>query len=162
MGAHKIEGEWRGRYQYSHSPIPNRGCGFTAFVHERPDKTIDGTIIDDSEHPSASFSGSFSFPSVQFTKQYSKPGQTHEIEKQGKQIIHVFGQYGPPVDYVGSMSDDGKSMSGTWTIYAQNEETGRIMSSSGTWIAYRLEEEESKKEATTKTEKVRETEDQLI
>jgi hypothetical protein len=162
MGARKIAGEWRGRYQYLHSPIPNRGCGFTAFVYERADNAIDGTIIDDSDTPSATLSGSFQFPSVQFTKQYSKAGEIHEIEKQGDKIIHLFGSFGPPVDYVGSMNDDGKSMNGTWSIYQQNEQTGGVSMSSGTWIAYRVEEEETKKEATTKAEKVRETEDQLI
>lgn len=162
MGAHKIAGEWRGRYQYSHSPIPNRGCAFTAFVYERADNAIDGTIIDDSDHPSASLSGTFAFPSVQFTKQYSKSGQTHEVEKQGKYVIHVVGTYGPPVAYVGSMSDDGKSMSGTWSISLQIDDSGASMMTEGTWIAYRAEEEETTKEATTKTEKVRETEDLLV
>jgi hypothetical protein len=114
MEAHSIAGEWRGHYQYR--KLPDHGCSFSAFFSESSGQ-IDGTIVDDFAPGEARLEGSFAFPSLQFTKVYLNT------------IYSV-----APIDYVGSMSQDGKTISGTWTI--KNDH-----STSGTWTAHRLNEE---------------------
>lgn len=133
MTAHNIAGEWRGHYAYRSSP--DNGCSFSAFFSETSGK-LEGTIVDDDFPGKASLIGSFSFPSVQFTKTYSKSGQTHRIEQQANQTVVYLETYGDPIEYDGLMSEDGKSMNGTWTIVNEDGSTA------GTWTAYRLNEEE--------------------
>jgi hypothetical protein len=120
MPDRNIAGKWRGHYQYR--GVPDHGSGFNAFFSETSGQ-IDGTIVDDFAPGEASITGAFSFPSVHFTKVYLTPIQS----------------YAEPIEYEGSMSADGKNMSGTWTI------NGPTSSGAGTWTAYRLDEKEKKK-----------------
>jgi len=117
MATKSIAGEWRGHYRYRE--CPDQGSGFSAFITETAGR-IEGTIIDDFKPTNASFTGSFSFPSVQFTKVYSNPAQVTY-----------------PIEYQGSMSEDGKEMSGTWLLHDINN-----VCHTGTWIANRVDETE--------------------
>jgi hypothetical protein len=146
MTAHSIAGEWRGHYQYHQSP--DLGSGFSAFFSEISGR-IEGTIVDDFSPGKASLTGSFSFPSVQFTKVYLKAGQVEHIDIQANKTTYTIETFGDPVEYEGSMSEDGKSMSGTWVINSKNA------LSTGSWTAYRLEEEENK-EVKEKASRVKE------
>lgn len=134
MPVRKISGEWRGHYTYKHRP--DDGDGFALFIIENSG-TIEGKAIDDNGPGPARLSGSFAFPSVVFTKVYEKPGTTHEVEKVGDKTIVRIGLYGPPVEYEGSMTEDGKTMSGNWVI---NGDRGLL--GIGSWTAYRVEGEE--------------------
>jgi hypothetical protein len=115
---------------------------------------LEGTIVDDSSAGSASLTGSFSFPSIKFTKVYSKASQAkQEVDKKkitvlgkpitfGKLQIRVDQEktiktiatetFGNPVEYEGTMSEDGQMLSGKWKIESKN---GR---SAGSWNAHRL------------------------
>lgn len=115
MPNHRIAGEWRGHYQYRHAP--DEGSPFSAFFSQTAG-AIKGTILDDFMLGKATFTGTFSYPSVQFTKVYVNSARTPH-----------------PVDYQGTMSEDGKTMSGTWTIVIDH------LSNSGTWSAHRFDEE---------------------
>ncbi|HEY9676420.1 MAG TPA: hypothetical protein V6C76_00355 [Drouetiella sp.] len=111
--SHTIEGRWRGHYTY-HS-VPDSGSGFDAeFVADK--NTISGDIIDHEQLGPAVCAGAFSYPHVQFTKQYVQSGRG----------MH-------PIEYVGTMSDDGKTMRGKWTIYDST------MQVHGSWTAHRTD-----------------------
>ena len=126
-----IDGNWRGHYSYF--KLPDHGSGFNAtFIDEGG--AIHGTIMDDYGPGEATFSGSFSFPVVNFIKIYRNRTELYTY----------------PVRYSGRMSDDGKSMNGTWIINSEYGDT------KGTWSAYRISEEENKTEA--KQSKVKERE----
>lgn len=144
MANHSIAGEWRGFYDYHHRP--DTGSGFNAFFTETSGR-IEGTIVDDFAPGKATLTGSFVFPSVLFTKIYLKTGH-QEVERvgDGVSIVRTFLR---PVEYEGSMSEDGKSMSGKWFISSYDGVTA------GTWTAHRLREEEEKKEVAEKVELVR-------
>ncbi len=138
MPMHNIAGEWRGHYQYRRHP--DSGCAFSAFFSENAG-TLTGTIVDDSFPGKASLTGSFSFPAIQFTKFYAKQGsQIENIKKQGNTTVYTIAKFGNPVEYTGSMTEDGKSMSGTWSI---TSESG--VSTTGTWVAHKFEEEAKEK-----------------
>jgi hypothetical protein len=139
MAAHKIAGEWRGHYVHLKRP----GDSFTAFIYENEGQ-IDGTVIDDSGPGPATMTGSFSFPGVVFTKVYDRPGAVRDVEKIGDQTIVTIRHFGPPIEYEGTMSDDGKTMGGTWVINAE-----RGVAGAGSWTAYRVDEEESKESKET-------------
>lgn len=143
MGKHNIAGEWRGHYDYY--SMPDRGCGFNAFFSEHSGR-IEGTIVDDYSPGKATLTGSFSYPSVLFTKTYAKSGQYSEVEKQGDQMIMTFYNFLEPIEYEGTMTEDGKTMSGKWLI------NGKSATAAGTWTAYRVFEEEEKEKATEKVE----------
>jgi len=131
MAAHKIAGEWRGHYVHLKRP----GDSFTAFISESGGQ-IEGTVIDDSGPGPATLTGSFSFPGVVFTKVYNRPGVVRDVEKIGEQTIVTVRTYFHPIEYEGSMSDDGKTMRGTWVI------NGEQTLLAGSWTAYRVDEEE--------------------
>jgi hypothetical protein len=136
MPDRNIAGKWRGHYQYR--GVPDLGSGFNAFFSETSGQ-IDGTIVDDFAPGEASITGAFSFPSVHFTKVYLTPIQEYIVDQQAEKTTVYRSSYAEPIEYEGSMSADGKNMSGTWTI---NGPTG---SGAGTWTAYRLDEKEKKK-----------------
>jgi hypothetical protein len=137
MSIRSIAGEWRGHY-YSHR-IPDVGSGFSAFISENSGR-IEGTIVDDNAPGKASFRGSFAFPTVLFTKVYVNAGKGERISISETTSVKL--SYANPIEYEGSMSEDGKTIQGTWTI------TNSL--SKGTWTAYRIEEEEKKEEISEK------------
>ena len=130
MAEHDINGQWRGFYSYQ--KWPDAGSGFDADFYESKG-TLEGSITDhDMLLGEASLSGSFNFPSVKFVKVYM---HAHKV----------------PINYEGTMSDDGKSMSGKWTIVELSGDT-----STGFWSAHRLDEE--KKDRAIETDRVKDRE----
>lgn len=110
QGRHSIQGSWRGRYFYAGDGTAH---GFEAVFIEL-DGIIEGNILDDGQLGEATVGGKFNFPHVKFTKCYRTPGTD-------------------PVNYQGMMSEDGKTISGRWTIQS---------AVSGTWTASRYEDGE--------------------
>ncbi len=128
MASHGIDGNWRGHYTYAKNP--DGGSGFDAnFVEEGAG--LSGDIMDDFWPGAATISGTFAFPSLRFTKVY-------------------IGQKLAPVNYQGTMNDDGKTISGTWTVVDNG------VSVRGNWTAYRTDQQSSKEAAkhSAVTEKV--------
>lgn len=124
--SHKIDGKWRGHYTYSANT--DIGSSFDANFEDRKG-ALSGEIVDDEYLGAALIVGSFSFPTVQFVKQYT--------------TIKV-----PSIDYDGTMSDDGKTMSGKWVIFQS------INPLRGTWHAYRIDQQaEKRQEQTTAVKK---------
>jgi hypothetical protein len=117
---HGITGNWRGHYTYS--ARPDDGGNFDAIFTEK-DGNLKGEIRDEGILGHAVVSGTFVFPDVNFTKTYFTRG----LE---------------PIQYVGTMSGDGKTMTGRWTIQPH---TG-APPLKGTWMAHRTDNEEKKKE----------------
>lgn len=154
MTDRSIAGEWVGRYIYD--KLPTHGGGFTAFISENSG-AIHGTIVDDGKAGKATLNGTFSFPEVHFCKMYVKPSK-NESEKREKIVtpkfqigIGKFGfgigheqtritktteTFGNPVEYHGTMSQDGQHMSGTWKIQSEKN------SASGTWSASRQKQDD--------------------
>lgn len=118
---HTMQGSWRGRYFYTgnvHQP-----CGFEAVFLES-NGIIDGNILDDGNLGEASVGGTFTYPSIAFTKAYRQAGLS-------------------PVSYKGTMSEDGNRLSGTWAIRSGFSGTWTTKGNwSGTWVAVRLDGEE--------------------
>ena len=117
MTSYKIDGKWRGHYTYASNP--DSGSSFDA-IFEDKDGALAGEIVDDEWMGAAVIVGSFSFPDVRFTKQYT-----------GIKLASI--------DYKGTMSSDGKTMSGTWIIF-ESEKTIR-----GSWHAYRIDQQQEKR-----------------
>jgi hypothetical protein len=133
MAKHEIAGEWRGHYDYHNQA--DEGCGFTVFISESSGN-IQGTVVDDYVLGKATFSGIYAHPSVEFTKIYCNPRRYSEPGRHaGKNVRNVRDSH-HPVQYEGSMSEDGKTMSGKWRIEHEKN------SATGSWTAYRIEEEE--------------------
>jgi hypothetical protein len=103
-----ISGEWLGIYYYSGTSQPN---GFQAVFIESSG-AVEGNILDDGRLGEAQVTGTYAAPSVRFTKIYRATD---------------------PVKYIGTLSDDGNSISGTWQINA---------ACFGTWSAWRNAEDE--------------------
>lgn len=112
---HSISGSWTGTYFYLGDASP---CGFEVVFLEQ-NGLLDGNILDDSGGGAnlgeAILSGTFSYPSVAFKKIYRNNGLD-------------------PIDYRGTMSEDGKMLSGTWVI--------KKSSVTGTWVARRAGNDE--------------------
>ncbi len=111
-----ITGSWWGNYYYSSA---TKAYGFEA-VFVDSNGALSGNILDMGTLGEATVTGTFSSPVVGFTKVYYKGGNA-------------------PVKYDGTMSSDGKSMTGTWQI----PPTAR-----GSWIAWRIDEEEGPEDLT--------------
>jgi len=153
MPNQNIAGTWRGHYQVPR--LPELDSAFTAFISENGGN-IEGAIEDDCQLGQATFTGTFSFPNVRFTKVYLTQGQIKEVVQRGKETVIISGVYGPPIDYIGTMSGDGKEMSGTWKI------SGEIVAY-GTWNAHRLDDKnKDKSKDTTKPSEVKKTEEQPV
>ncbi|RTL35687.1 MAG: hypothetical protein EKK48_28830 [Candidatus Melainabacteria bacterium] len=125
MTSHKIDGKWRGHYTYSDNP--DRGSAFDASFTDSKG-ALSGEIVDDEWLGAAVLVGSFNYPTVRFTKQYT----TLKVAS---------------IDYQGTMSDDGKTMSGKWVIY-ESELTMR-----GSWHAYRIDKQREKRTEKGRSEK---------
>lgn len=170
MTEHNVAGEWLGQYRYD--KLPTHGGGFTAFFSESGG-SIHGNIVDDGSSGKATVNGTFSFPDIRFTKQYVKASQSKSsktekfvtpgfkigfgklsfgIGKEQTMTTTTTETFGNPVEYEGTMSQDGKNMSGTWKI------TGEKSSSSGTWSASRLKEDDVEEHLKTNATRIKERE----
>lgn len=125
MESHQVDGKWRGHYTYASNP--DAGSSFDA-LFEDDESILSGDILDDEALGRATLAGTFSFPEIRFTKTY--------------QDIRLV-----PVEYQGTMSDDGKTMRGRWTLY----DRGHVMR--GTWHAYRIDSNQEKKQMKAKAVK---------
>jgi hypothetical protein len=90
-------------------------CGFEAVFLES-DGRVEGNILDDNRLGEANVSGSFSYPSLAFVKTYYS-----------RLLI--------PIHYEGTMSEDGKVVSGNWHFKGQR--------GSGTWRMERFDPTDS-------------------
>ncbi len=124
---HGITGNWRGHYTYSKNP--DEGSNFDAIFVES-EGILKGNIRDESMLGEAVLNGSFAYPNVSFTKTYYTPGMS-------------------PIKYTGTMSGDGKTITGRWVIDAPNHP----IEVKGTWMAHRTDNDEKKKEKEEQTEK---------
>lgn len=122
--SHKIDGKWRGHYTYAANT--DLGSSFDAHFEDLKG-ALSGEIVDDEWLGAAVIVGSFGFPDVQFTKQYT--------------TVKV-----PSIDYKGTMSDDGKTMSGTWVIFDEKRMRG-------SWHAYRINQQQEKRQEKTSAAK---------
>ena len=113
MNGHSIQGSWRGRYFYPGSSDPH---GFEA-VFIDVDGIVEGNILDDGSLGEAAVGGKFLYPHLKFTKVYQSTGTK-------------------PVQYEGTMSEDGNTLTGRWKIQGDL---------SGTWTAKRFEDGEDLK-----------------
>ena len=128
---HSILGGWLGTY-YSRNrhQMPVR---FEAtFSALRDDATgFGGTILDDSSLGEATVShGQQTGPNVRFTKTYRKP----EV-----------GYGDSPIFYLGTMSDDGKRITGDWEMHIRRQ--GKLRRRKGSWDARRMWEEAQEEQA---------------
>jgi hypothetical protein len=129
--SHNIQGSWRGCYFYAVQLAGGRGFGFEAVFLESGG-VLEGNILDDSHLGEAVVSGSFTYPTVTFVKRYrNKPGA--------------------PIRYEGTMSEDGKTLQGSWFLISGQGSTR------GTWVANRTSDGE---DLTFKRENEEETEDE--
>ena len=97
-----LTGAWSGYYAY-----PGQGWPTTPFLARLDDQggrlggeTIEPALLSGAGHRAASISGSTDGGMVDFTKTYANPS---------------FG-YSNPIDYVGRVSEDGKSITGVWSV----------------------------------------------
>lgn len=98
-----ISGSWLGTYWQNDSPTRFEA---TLVVG---DSSLSGSILDDNLLGEARISGEVVGRSIQFTKRYLTSSPT-------------------PIDYSGTISEDGNSMSGRWRIGQKH---------SGQWEAHR-------------------------
>lgn len=120
---YSVQGSWLGNYYYDGgAQLP---CSFEAVFVESGGR-VDGSILDDGRLGEAQVSGSFSYPSLTFTKSYYNSTLT-------------------PVRYDGVMSEEGKKLSGRWHISGDCH---------GTWHAWRSDCEEEESETLETVEKV--------
>lgn len=108
-GKNNVSGSWLGNYYYESTAQP---FGFEAVFIELSGN-VEGSILDDGQLGEAKVFGTFVDPEISFTKKYLSGHN--------------------PVVYKGTLSDEGKKLSGTWSI---------ANLSKGRWIAWRQEEEE--------------------
>lgn len=123
---HGITGNWRGHYTYSTNP--DEGSNFDAIFVES-EGSLKGNIRDESMLGEAVLNGTFAYPNVSFVKTYYTRGMS-------------------PINYTGTMSSDGKTITGRWIIVAPNSP----LEVKGTWMAHRVDKEEKKKEKLEETQ----------
>ena len=105
-----LSGSWLGNYYYESSAQP---FGFEAVFAEM-NGNVEGSILDDGKLGEALVIGTFADPLLTFSKKY------------GNSALEV-------VSYEGTISDEGKKLSGTWQIKT---------AAKGSWLAWRQDEEE--------------------
>ncbi len=76
---------------------------------------IEGSVLDNCNLGEAMVTGSFTYPSLQFTKTYIN----NRLD---------------PVEYRGHMNEEGTEIKGNWYIRPRSQSSGAAM---GTWIATR-------------------------
>lgn len=106
---HSISGTWLGNYYYDRVADPH---GFEA-VFVQSGTQVEGSILDDGQLGEAHVNGSFVSGQLKFCKIYNGAARN-------------------PVHYEGTMSEDGKSISGRWQIDVKTR---------GSWMAWRLDDE---------------------
>ena len=79
------------------------------------EKRVEGSVLDNCNLGEAMVTGSFTYPSLQFIKTYI----SMRID---------------PVEYRGTMNEDGTVIVGNWYIRPRDKDSGSTM---GTWIATR-------------------------
>lgn len=115
-----LSGNWYGNYYYANSET---AYGFeTVFIEEGGHVT--GNILDLGVKGEANVTGTFSYPRLSFTKIY-------------------YSKASNPVKYEGTMSSDGKTLSGKWEIPPMAK---------GGWMAWRVEEKEDLDSLDTETD----------
>jgi hypothetical protein len=96
-----LSGEWHGTYRYPRGLGPD--TPFLATIDDR-NGDLSGTIIEPNglrpETVRATMLGHRAGTSVDFTKTYHQAGA----------------EYATPVDYVGSISDGGRTIAGVWSL----------------------------------------------
>jgi hypothetical protein len=96
-----LSGEWQGTYRYPRGAGPD--TPFLAVIEDR-NGALSGRIIEPNgirpETAQATLAGRRFGMSVDFTKDYHGAGP----------------EYATPVDYVGSISDDGRKIAGVWSL----------------------------------------------
>ncbi len=118
---HSLSGCWYGNYYYASAG--DKPYAFeTVFIES--EGSVTGNILDLGVHGEAGVTGSFTYPTLSFTKVYYKGGRSNVV-------------------YDGTMSEDGKSLSGHWQIPPLAR---------GSWMAWRVEEKDNFDEVTTDTE----------
>ena len=124
-----VEGGWLGTYHYSSGDMPPER--FEARFSRRSDGRFSGTILDDGALGEANVEGRQEGLLVQFIKQYVRP---------------PVGYVTAPVLYEGALSEDGKLMSGQWSLKVRY--LGVFKSTTmGSWHARRLWGEEREDES---------------
>jgi hypothetical protein len=114
-----VQGEWLGNYYYAGQ---GQAFGFQA-VFVQSGSSVEGNILDNGQLGEAKVFGSFAYPNLSFTKTYHA-GRT-------------------PVEYRGTLNEEGDCLSGTWSIVIPTQTGGKVTASNGTWSAWRnLEDEE--------------------
>jgi hypothetical protein len=102
-----LSGGWLGTYWYLGRRHP---CRFEAtLTHAAASGRLSGTVLDEGGLGSATVGGTTTGQAVTFTKVYADP----TLE---------------PVEYAGTVSEDGRSMSGHWVIRQDKRVIAR-----GTW-----------------------------
>jgi hypothetical protein len=128
---HSILGGWLGTYYYrSKYDMPVR-FEATFSLPKESASGFGGTILDDIPIGEAVVShGLQTGPNIRFTKTYREPPPEYELG-----AIH----------YLGTMSEDGKQITGTWET--QYRHKGKLRRRAGSWEARRLWEELEEQEA---------------
>ncbi|MBP6747480.1 hypothetical protein KA344_19785 [bacterium] len=112
---HSIAGSWMGQYFYLGE---QDGSAFEVVFVEIGsgfEKRVEGSVLDNCNLGEAMVSGSFTYPSLQFIKTYIS--------------VRI-----DPVEYRGTMNEDGTMIAGNWYIRPRDKDSGSTM---GTWIATR-------------------------
>jgi len=123
---HGITGNWKGHYTYQANP--DEGSNFDAIFVEH-ESSLKGEIRDEGILGHAVVNGTFVYPAVNFIKTYFTQGLD-------------------PISYQGTMSGDGKTIVGRWTITSKN---GSVLK--GSWMAHRTDQDEQKKQKETQRAK---------
>ena len=122
-----LSGSWFGNYYYASGSTP---FAFEA-VFLQMGSSVTGNILDLGRLGEATVAGTFSPPKLKFTKMYYKGGHSQ-------------------VTYRGTISEDGKTLSGSWEI---------VPIARGSWIAWRVEEKDEFEQLETEVESQKEKEE---
>lgn len=117
-----VAGGWLGTYYYSGRLSREEPVRFEASFDARSDGLFTGKILDDSDLGEAGVSGTQSALVVKFTKEYYRPPVWSDTA---------------PIDYEGVLSEDGKRITGRWTMPLRRgkKRTYRLR---GEWEARRM------------------------
>ena len=96
-----IAGGWLGTYAYQGAHSWQPPMRFEATFAVGDGGRITGTILDDGPPGEADVNGTQTGRQVQFVKVYRMADPYYEIA---------------PIQYEGTLSDDGRQMTGTWTV----------------------------------------------
>ena len=124
MSEYSVVGGWLGTYYYDRKAGIEPARFEATFSSLGRSGRFDGAILDDSNLGEAkALEGMQSGLSVAFVKVYVKPPR---------------GQAVGPVAYEGTLSEDGKRITGTWRLEYRESKKDKTIRLSGTWEARRL------------------------